>query len=397
MILLFSIILALLTLIIAIPVIVFAVECAAAIGDQNQSFQDIEDRKRPKIAVLIPAHNEALEIEATLKGLLSQIQPGDSVVVIADNCQDETAEIATRTGAKVVERTNLNQRGKGYALDYGCHFLAQDPPQVVIMLDADCSIEPNMVERVAYQAQKTQNPIQALYLMEPPVHDAPEDLISAFAFLIKNLVRPKGLANLGKPCLLTGSGMAIPWSAIQEIQLANDNIAEDMQLGIDLAIAGYAPQFCGEAKVISRLPQKDSAKKSQRTRWEHGYLQVMINQIPRLLKSSWQKKRSDLLFLALEISVPPLSLLVILWMLVLAFNLSGGLFLNIWLPTQFILILGAILALSILTSWRKFGSEIIPFNKLLYVPFYLLWKIPLYLKFLVSPQQEWIRTEREDD
>ncbi len=396
MILLSSIILAVCTFIIAIPIIVFAIECAAAIGDHNNSLLTFQDEDRPTIVVLIPAHNEALEIEATLQGVLSQIQPGDYVVVIADNCQDETAEIAAQTGATVIERNNTKQKGKGYALDYGCQFLAKDPPDVVVILDADCSIEPKTIERIGYQAQQTQKPIQALYLMKPPVQDSPEDFISAFAFLIKNLVRPKGLANLGKPCLLTGSGMAIPWSAIKQIQLANGNIAEDLQLGLDLAIAGYPPQFCGEAKVLSRLPKKSSAKKSQRTRWEHGYLQIMIDQIPRLLKISWKNQRSDLLFLALEISVPPLSLLVILWALVLAFTLLGGFLLNVWLPAQFMLILGVILTLSIFSSWSKFGSDIIPLQNLLYVPFYLLWKIPLYLKFLISPQQEWIRTERED-
>ncbi len=396
MILLFSIILAVGTLVVAIPIIVFAIECAAAIGDQNNSLPKFQDKDRPKIAVLIPAHNEALAIEATLKGVLSQIQSGDSVVVIADNCQDETAEIAAKTGATVIERNNTEQRGKGYALDYGCQFLSQDPPNVVVMLDADCSIEPQTIERISYQAQQTQKPIQALYLMQPPVPDSPEDLISAFAFLIKNRVRPQGLANLGKPCMLTGSGMAIPWSAIQEIQLANGNIAEDMKLGIDLAIAGYPPQFCDAAKVVSRLPKKSSVKKSQRTRWEHGHLQIIINQIPRLLKTSWTNQRSDLLFLALEISVPPMSLLVIIWILVLALNLLGGFFLNFWLPAQLMLILGLILTISILNSWRKFGSEIIPWQKLLYVPFYLLWKIPLYIKFLLAPQQEWVKTERED-
>ncbi len=396
MILLFSIILAVCTLIIALPIIVFAVECAAAIRDHNDSLLTFQDQDRPTIAVLIPAHNEALEIEATVKGVLSQIQPGDSVVVIADNCQDETAKIAAQTGATVIERNNTQQKGKGYALDYGCQFLAKTPPNVVVMLDADCSIQPKTIELIGYQAQQTQKPIQALYLMKPSVQDSPEDFISAFAFLIKNLVRPKGLANLGKPCVFTGSGMAIPWSAIKQIQLANGNIAEDLQLGLDLAIAGYPPQFFGEAKVLSRLPKKSSAKKSQRTRWEHGYLQIMINQIPRLLRIAWKNQRSDLLFLALEISVPPLSLLVIFWLLILAFTLLGGFLLNVWLPAQFMLILGLILTFSILSSWIKFGSDIIPLKNLLYIPLYLLWKIPLYLKFLISPQQEWIRTERED-
>ena len=397
MILLSSIILAVFTLIVAIPIIVFAVECAAATNEQNNYLPTFQAQERPTIAVLIPAHNEALEIEATVRGVLSQLTTQDSLIVIADNCQDETAKIAAKTGAKVIERNNDSQRGKGYALDYGCQFLAKDPPQIVIMLDADCTIEPHMIELIGYQAQQSQKPIQALYLMRPPVQDSPEDLISAFAFLIKNQVRPKGLARLGKPCLLTGSGMAFPWSIIQKIKLANDNITEDLQLGLDLAIAGYPPQFCGKAKLMSRLPQKPGAKKSQRTRWEHGSLQIMIKQIPRLLKISWQEQRSDLLFLALEMSVPPLSLLVIMWMLVATLTLFGGLFFKVWLPAQIVVILGLTLGLSIVSSWRKFATHIMPFKTLIYVPFYLFWKIPLYIKFLVAPQQEWVRTEREDE
>ena len=397
MILLLSIIMAVGTLVVAIPIIVFAIECAAAIRDRDNFLIKFPAQERPKIAVLIPAHNEALAIETTLRYVLSQTQSGDSVVVIADNCQDKTAEIAAKTRATVIKRNNTEQRGKGYALDYGYKFLTQDPPDVVIMLDADCSIEPQTIERIAYQAQQTQKPIQALYLLLPPVPDSPEDLISAFACLIKNQVRPQGLANLGQPCMLTGSGIAIPWSAIQEIQLASDNIAEDMKLGIDLAIAGYPPQFCDTAKVFSRLPKKSSVKKSQRTRWEHGHLQIIFNQIPRLLRAFWANQRSDLLFLALEVSVPPLSLLVILWILVLALNLLGGFLVNFWLPAQFTLILGFILTISILNSWRKFGSEIIPLQKLFYVPLYLFWKIPLYLQFLLSPQQEWVKTEREGE
>ncbi|MGK7915945.1 MAG: glycosyltransferase, partial [Prochloraceae cyanobacterium] len=101
MILLCSIILAIFTLMIAIPIIVFAVECAAAIVEHNNSLLELGDQDRPRIAVLIPAHNEAVEIEATLNGVLPQIKPGDSVVVIADNCQDRTAEIAAQTGATV--------------------------------------------------------------------------------------------------------------------------------------------------------------------------------------------------------------------------------------------------------------------------------------------------------
>ena len=78
---------------------------------------------RPTIAVLMPAHNEALVIAQTLQSVLTQLTNQDQLLVVADNCSDDTAIIAKNLGANVLQRANLNQRGKGYALDYGIQHL----------------------------------------------------------------------------------------------------------------------------------------------------------------------------------------------------------------------------------------------------------------------------------
>jgi len=83
-----------------------------------------------------------------------------------------------------------------------------------------------------------------VYDMEQPPNPTPKDSISALAFLVKNLVRPSGLKQLGFPSLLTGIGMAFPWSIIRSVSLASDNIVEDMQMSLDLAIAGHPTVFC---------------------------------------------------------------------------------------------------------------------------------------------------------
>jgi cellulose synthase/poly-beta-1,6-N-acetylglucosamine synthase-like glycosyltransferase len=83
-----------------------------------------------------------------------------------------------------------------------------------------------------------------VYDMEQPPNPTPKDSISALAFLVKNLVRPSGLKQLGFPSLLTGTGMAFPWSIIRSVSLASRNIVEDMQMSLELAIAGPPTVFC---------------------------------------------------------------------------------------------------------------------------------------------------------
>lgn len=350
----------------------------------------------PSLAVLVPAHNEALGIQRTLEQLVLQVERPAQVVVIADNCQDETAAIARSLGVTVLERFNEHDRGKGFALDHGLQHLAQHPPEIVVMVDADCDLTPGTIDQIAHQAARTGCPVQSLYLMEQPPQPQAKDAVSAFAFTVKNLVRPLGLRQWGQPCLLTGTGMAFPWSVLQGVDLASGEIVEDMKLGLDLAIAGTSPQFCGAGLVLGRLPTGEAAATSQRTRWEHGHLQMLQRYVPPLLGASLKQLRLDLLAIALELAIPPLSLLVMLWVgltvVTVAVTLLGWVY--IW-PLIGMAIAGFFLLTSILGAWLKFGREDLPLQTLLSIPLYILWKIPLYFKFLRKPEAQWVRTERD--
>ncbi len=378
-----------------IPIAVLFVECLAALLPSRR--QTVSPISHPKTAILVPAHNEAAGIQPVLAGLMAQLTERDRLVVIADNCTDNTAEIARSTGAIVIERQDADRRGKGYALDYGMNYLASaaDPPDVVTIADADCVVQPGSLAKIADWAMATHRPVQALYLMERPAHPQPKDAVSALAFLVKNLVRPKGLDRLGFPCLLTGTGMAFPWALLRGVNLASGNIVEDMQLGIDLAIAGNPPLFCGEARVTGLLPQQDKAATSQRTRWEHGHLQTLLTQVPPLVKLALQQRRLDVLAIALDLSVPPLSLLVMLWLGVASLTAIAGFLEITWIPALVLGGEGILLLMAILVAWARYGRADLPIQALLAVPLYVLWKIPLYFAFLVRPQTKWVRTERD--
>ncbi|MDY7020259.1 MAG: glycosyltransferase family 2 protein, partial [Cyanobacteriota bacterium] len=346
----FAFILLGITLGLAIPIFVLFFECFLAIFP-NSSIQSISNKSKPRVKILIPAHNEEVGILATIEPLLPQLKSEDQIVVIADNCSDQTAEIARQTGVTVLERQNAEQRGKGYALDFGLKYIAADPPDVVVMVDADCRVEPGTIEKIAQEAATTRRPVQALYLMESPQRPTPKDSISALAFLVKNQVRPQGLKRLNFPCSLTGTGMAFPWAALEQVNLASGNIVEDMQLGVDLAIAGYPPLYSPQGQVTGILPQQEQAATKQRTRWEHGHLQTILTQVPRLLSASLQHRRLDLFVMALDLFVPPLSLLVMLWLVVTILATVAGIFGLSWQPAFLGAIEGGLIFVSILAAW----------------------------------------------
>lgn len=386
-----------------VPIAVLFIECSAALFP-GRSESWVGSVPRPRVAVLVPAHNEAPGIGATLETILPQLTERDRLVVIADNCTDETAAVARRCfeaqsgrtfDATVVERHDTELIGKGYALDYGLRCIEGAPPDVVVMIDADCIVHQGAIEQLSSVAAASSRPVQGTYLMERPLELSTKDAVSALAFMVKNRVRPSGLARLRLPCLLTGTGMAFPWLAIASSPLASGNIVEDMQLGIDLALAGQSAIFYPEALVIGRLPQQEQAVKSQRTRWEHGHLRTLLTQVPRLLSAAVRQRRFDLASLALELCVPPLSLLVMLWAAVMGGALLAGALGSSWIPAIILAAEGQIIFISIVGAWAKFGRADLPVQTLLAVPFYILWKIPLYLAFLFRPQTKWIRTDRD--
>jgi len=373
-------------------------ECLTALvpdrDAMTHSATTASEQTAPTLTVLMPAHNEASGIEKTLTQLLPEVESPGQIVVVADNCDDATAEIARATGVTVLERQDTERRGKGYALDYGLRSLRAAPPEVVVMIDADCWVTPGTVRRIAQVTAHSGHPVQAVYRMEQPTEPSLRDRVSAFAVTVKNRVRAGGLSRWGVPVLLGGTGMAFPWSALQAVDLASGHIVEDMKLGIDLAIAGYRPQLALTSAVIAQLPDDETAATSQRTRWEHGHLQVLTTYVPKLIGQALRQQRLDLLMLALDLAIPPLALWSLLGIgLTLITGLFAGLGIAV-LPFQIQLCADVLLLSTVLLCWGVWGRTVLSFSQLLAIPLYILWKIPLYLKVIIDPQKKWVRTKR---
>jgi len=349
-----------------------------------------------RVAILVPAHNESIHILPTLQSLKGQLQHSDRLLVIADNCTDDTAIVARFAGADVLERQHATLCGKGYALAFGVDALRSVPPDVVIVVDADCVASEDGIRRLAQRCIHTKCPVQMLDLMVAPAGAGLRTRMLEFAWRMKNKVRPLGTSRLGSACHLMGTGMALPWDLAATALLATGHIAEDMKLGVDMAIAGRPCQFLAEARVISEFPRDATVARAQKARWEHGHLQTLTQELPRLVTSFVCRPRAATLVLVMDLVIPPLALyfmcVVLSWPLVL---------LAYWMHPAFALAAlvststAAALGLAVALAWLNHARDLLCLRELLSVPLYAVWKLPVYVAYILKCKSGWTRTARK--
>jgi cellulose synthase/poly-beta-1,6-N-acetylglucosamine synthase-like glycosyltransferase len=384
----------------AVPLLFFAWQAVGYARERSRPDPEPSAAKPCRIAILVPSHNEASGIAETAKALLPELGPHDRLVVVADNCNDDTATHARQAGATVIERHDAERRGKGYALDFGMQHLRADPPDVVLIVDADCRLEAGSAARLGAMVMALGRPVQARYDMLLPNdgvggNASPGLRVTAFAWRVKTHVRSLGLRFMRAPNQLLGTGMAFPWATLAQAELATGHIVEDLKLGIECAVAGAPAIYAPSTRVISQFPSTDQAAAKQKERWERGHLGIVATFVPGLVKDALRLSRPELLLLALDICVPPLALLavaLVLWSIV---ALVVGFFMS--MPALLIvgIALPLIFAVTIFALWRAVGRDLLSGAQAFSIPGYVLGKIPTYVKALLGRSGPgWVRTDR---
>jgi cellulose synthase/poly-beta-1,6-N-acetylglucosamine synthase-like glycosyltransferase len=178
------------------------------------------------------------------------------------------------------------------------------------------------------------------------------------------------------------------------VNLASGHIVEDLKIGLDLALAGRPPLFCPSALVTSHFPLSAQGARTQRQRWEHGHIGMILTAAAPLMWKALLRGNFHLLALTLDLAVPPLSLLAILLfgMTVLSFALSYH-----FSSAAFAISLANLLVFvtAVVLAWLKYGRDILPSRALGTVGGYMLGKFPLYRRALSGKAlDQWIRTDR---
>jgi cellulose synthase/poly-beta-1,6-N-acetylglucosamine synthase-like glycosyltransferase len=374
-----------------LPLIVFSFETFFGLAEQKRCEYNGD---APYTVLLMPAHDEGSTIGDVLEKLKNILSGRVRLLVVADNCTDDTAQIVRSFGYDVIERHDTSARGKGHALAFGRDFLRQDPPECVIIFDADCETDFISIRDLCRHSLELGLPVQARYVMRADRKASPIVQISNFAFWLKNAVRQRGTGRMGGAALLTGTGMAFPWKLFETLPLATSNIVEDLALGIYLTESGNAPAYLDQALVTSAAAGQQ-ATLSQRTRWEHGFL-AMAREYG--LKALWQGltgSNRKLFQLGLHLTVAPITLLFTLSATVVVLTGASGLFSGEYGPFLSISVMLFVATALVFSAWVSGGKNWLAGQVFWKLPFYILWKIPVYLKLVKGETPNWVRTDRE--
>ncbi len=267
---------------------------------------------RMRFLIVVPARNEQAGIAATVQGLRNVSYPPElfSVVVIADNCGDETASRAAAAGAEVLVREDRGRRGKGYALGWGLERLLPERPDVeaVVVVDADCSVSENLLTAMERQFRSGVRALQVAYTVANP-RASRETALRFAAFALFNVIRPLGKERLGLSSGLMGTGMAFRRELLEREPWQVSSLAEDGEYHLRLVEAGERVAFVAEAWVSSPMPLSANARGQQQARWEGGKLRLVRHWSPRLLRSGLAHRDMVRLAAGFEHLIPPQSLI----------------------------------------------------------------------------------------
>jgi GT2 family glycosyltransferase len=263
------------------------------------------------VVVLIPAHDEEGSIAQCVRGFEAQTYPAEwfDVVVIADNCTDDTARVAREAGAEVLVRDEPDLRGKGQALRWAIErVLARETsPAAVVVVDADTTADPNLLAGLVDRLERGAEAVQGESLL---VDDgSPEQALRAAAFLLVNRTKPSGRSVLGLAVALQGNGMLFSRRVLTDHPWTAFSSTEDVEYGLALRVAGVEPAFARGAIAWSPVAPRGRAAEAQQLRWEGGKLHLARTLGPRLAAQALRERRPALLETAVDLAVPPLGYL----------------------------------------------------------------------------------------
>ena len=356
------------------------------------------DRSLPSFTFVVPAHNEALGIERTIKSLMNVSYPADkfSVLVIADNCSDNTKERAESVGARVIERQDLSKPGKGYALD--CAFqtlIAEGGTDALVVVDADTDVSPNILSAMAERLLAGELAMQAHYGVRN-IDDSWRTRLMDVAFTLYHGVRSVARERLSLSAGLRGNGMGFSLDAIRRVPHRSYSLVEDVEYGIELGLQGIRVAYVGEAAVHGEMVAEGAASESQRQRWEQGRRQMISRYVPTLLLRAIRERNGVLLDLAFDLLTPPLASVVLYT--AVGSTVTLGIVLAGWAGP--IVLIPWTLSMASLAVYLARGLQMSSQGPralvdLMHAPKYALWKLGLRLGAgRKSSRGEWVRTAR---
>lgn len=382
----------------------------ALIGDKKKKLDTYEAKKLHKFAFIIAARNEQAVIGNLINSIKQQNYPAEliDVIVVADNCTDDTAQIAREHGAICYERFNNMLVGKGYALDYCFNKIVEQFGDYTaydgyFIFDADNVIDKNYVKEMNKVFDRGYNVITSY--RNSKNYDT-NWITSGYSLWFireaKYLNNPRMM--LKTSCAVSGTGFLVNSSIIKKNNGWKFNLlTEDIQFSVVNILEGEKIGYCESAMFYDEQPTTFKQSWNQRMRWSKGFYQVMFRYGRELIAMMFKKREMFVSCYDMFMTLAPATLLsigcILLNLLFLAYGATDVHMLRRILPgtlgsiafagVNFYLLMFSIGFITLVTEWNKILA---PANKkiksLFTFPLFMITYVPISLVALVK-KVEW--------
>jgi len=350
-----------------------------------------------RFAILVPAHNEELLVSTLCQSLQQIDYPKEyyEIFIIADNCNDRTADICSLYPLQVLERHEPDNGGKGQALAWGLQQISLGQFDAVFIVDADNYVDPVILRELSCLLNQGEQAIQCYNA----VGNRDDSWFTQLLFVsrtIGNLLYHEAKYRLGLSSYLMGNGLCFKSELLQKKGWTAFSAGEDWEYYAQLVEDNIKIGFAAKARVFHQESRSLNQATSQRLRWSSGRFSIARTLGLRLLIKG-VKERNWLVFDAsFPLIFPNYSLQI---------NLTlGALFFAFLLPASAIKVfflmsfLGLLAGQSLLFLAGAFiaGSPWKIFCAVLYVPLFLMWKSVIDILCFTGLYKgnKWVRTRR---
>ncbi|MCL1799534.1 MAG: glycosyltransferase family 2 protein [Eggerthellaceae bacterium] len=249
-------------------------------------------QKNHRYAVIISARNESAVISDLVHSIKVQNYPQEliDVFVIADNCTDNTAEVARNAGAIVFTRTNDKEIGKGYALDYGYTCIKEryreKDYEAFFVFDADNVLDVNYFREMNATFDCG---AQASTSYRNSKNYASNWISAGYAvwFLREAKYLNQARVTLNTSCAISGTGFFIAADILERHGGWKWHLlTEDIEFSAYNILEGVRISYTPTAVLYDEQPITFKDSWNQRFRWAKGFYQVFLRYAGKLVKGA---------------------------------------------------------------------------------------------------------------
>ncbi|MFR0779875.1 MAG: glycosyltransferase family 2 protein [Zhenhengia sp.] len=381
--------------------------------EMEETIIDTHLEEYPFVSIMVPAHNEGIVIEKTVRSLLSLDYPAEryEVIIINDNSSDNSAQILKgiqdenpAVTLKVINTDAVTGgKGKSNALNIGFNI---SKGEYLAIYDADNTPEKKALKYLVVTLSRNEE--LGAVIGKFRTRNKSYNLLTRFInieTLFFQWMAQAGRWKLFKLCTIPGTNFLIRRSIIEEIGGWDTKaLAEDTEISFRIYRMGYKIMFMPKAVTWEQEPQTFKVWFKQRTRWVKGNIYVIFKDIKYLFDLKSGPIKFDIIYFTsiylfgLTASIISDVLFILGLTQLITVNVVGY-SLILWILAY--IVYGLSIAITLIIEKGEFDLINIGIAMLMYFTYSKMWSVVAMVGFyhyikdsILKKEAKWYKTER---